>query len=315
MPACDADLIERLRPSVEGLRSPNGAETARRALLKCPSDRGFASFLSAIRLVASTTPSPVPAPNEVGTPLSYPERISAADPHALDRYTTTTQSFAADAATRAWQLGAHPLTWDMGAQLRTCAGHYVDEAAWVAVVAEHFRAADTRVLNVLEMARSQVGTREGRNDDNPYGTWFGSNHAPWCGAFVSWVFASSGHPLPAIQTKRGFMGVWLAHDWAQQHRRLVRTPQPGDVFFILRRNRTGHTGIVEAVNADGTVTTIEGNTNGAGGRLGDRVARRTRRIPTLNGGFYRPDGTVDPTDTFHTLPITHTHPLRRRRHR
>ena len=245
--------------------------------------------------------------------MPYPERVSSADPTALDCFATAARAFSAGASMRAWQLGAHPLTSDVGARMRSCRANYTDEAAWVAIVAEHFREADRRVGSVLDAARSQLGFREGRNDDNPFGKWFGNNHAPWCGAFVSWVFASSGHPLPSIQTKRGFTGVWLAHDWARAHRRLVRTPQPGDVFFILRGNRKGHTGIVETVNADGTVTTIEGNTNGAGGRLGDRVARRKRSISSLNGGFYRPDGVVDPNDELVARPVVLVgHRLRRR---
>lgn len=245
--------------------------------------------------------------------MPYPERVIVADPIALDRYALVARAFSADASARAWQLGGHLVTWDVGARVRSHAARHAEEAAWVATVAEHFRIADTRVTGVLETARSQLGVREGHNDDNPYGTWFGNNHAPWCAAFVSWVFSSSGHPLPAIQTKRGFMGVWIGRDWARAHHRLVRKPQPGDVFFILRVNRKGHTGIVESVNPDGTVTTIEGNTNGAGGRLGDRVARRMRPLASLNGGFYRPIGPIDPADELRTRPRVVARHRRRRR--
>jgi hypothetical protein len=40
----------------------------------------------------------------------------------------------------------------------------------------------------------------------------------------------------------------------------------------------GHTGIVVSVNADGSYTTIEGNTNEAGSREGDRVAVKVRNL-------------------------------------
>ena len=103
-----------------------------------------------------------------------------------------------------------------------------------------------------------------------------------------------------------FMRVAVGREWARSHGRLVKNPQPGDVFFMLRTNGTGHTGIVESVNADGTITTIEGNTNGRGSRLGDRVARRVRTIGSnngnINGGFMRPIGHIDPEDVVRTRP-------------
>lgn len=56
-------------------------------------------------------------------------------------------------------------------------------------------------------------------------------------------------------------------------------PTPGSMFF-LRGGPYGylHVGIVEAAHDDGTMTTIEGNTNDDGSANGYEVARRVRRI-------------------------------------
>ena len=234
--------------------------------------------------------------------MPYPAIISAADPQVLDALALVETMYADDLGGRAWRLGQSRWTWDLGSAAQSQVIRWRTQCVWVTTVADHFRRADIVIPTVLDMARSQIGTREGRRDDNPYGTWFGMNHAPWCAAFVSWVFAHSGARLPAIQTTKGFMRVSIGREWARVHGQLTRAPRSGDVFFILRRNGTGHTGIVEAVNADGTITTIEGNTNGSGSRSGDRVARRVRAISTINGGFLRPIGDIDTNDVVTTLP-------------
>ena len=64
------------------------------------------------------------------------------------------------------------------------------------------------------------------------------------------------------------------------------------MFFILHRDGTGHTGIVERVHANGTISTIEGNTNLSGSREGTSVLRKRRAIRAINGGFLRVVGTV-----------------------
>jgi surface antigen len=52
------------------------------------------------------------------------------------------------------------------------------------------------------------------------------------------------------------------------------------VFVLDHGHGLGHVGIVEAVVGDGTIVTVEGNTNAEGSREGDRVARH-RWAPAL----------------------------------
>jgi murein L,D-transpeptidase YcbB/YkuD len=62
----------------------------------------------------------------------------------------------------------------------------------------------------------------------------------------------------------------------------------GDVaLFDFGKGRASHTGIVEAKNADGTYTIIEGNTSTSSNDNGGKVMRRVRSTEHIHG-FYRP---------------------------
>ena len=98
----------------------------------------------------------------------------------------------------------------------------------------------------------------------------GSGVGPWCAYFVSWAAKQAGMPLG--EQGQGFGGVSAVADWAQRTGRSLpagSTPQPGDLIVWGGR----HIGIVESVDAGGSIHTIEGNSSNA-------VSRRT----------YGPDG-------------------------
>ena len=101
----------------------------------------------------------------------------------------------------------------------------------------------------------------------------------WCASFVNFVLqiAYAGkNPLPATAS----CDVIL--EFGRKHNRIVETPEPGDIFLVMRNpNDAVHTGIVTRVT-DTTVHTIEGNTNNGGGREGWGVlARERRKAPLL----------------------------------
>jgi CHAP domain len=145
---------------------------------------------------------------------------------------------------------------------------------------------------LLRVAGSQLGYRERRGNRTKFGVWYGANGSPWCAMFVSWAFHSAGLGFPRINSANGFSSVRSGYRWAKRNGRWTRSPKPGDVFFILHRDGTGHTGIVERVHANGTVTTLEGNTNVSGAREGTSVMRKRRTIRSINGGFMRVGGSV-----------------------
>jgi hypothetical protein len=88
---------------------------------------------------------------------------------------------------------------------------------------------------------------------------------PWCAYFTSWAARQAGVPLG--DAGQGFGSVDAVYAWAQSAGKAIPAgagaPQPGDLVVWDE-----HIGVVEAVGADGSITTIEGNSS-------DRVARRT----------------------------------------
>jgi hypothetical protein len=124
-----------------------------------------------------------------------------------------------------------------------------------------------KVRDVVHLAKKQVGYHERGDNLTKYGAWYGLNGQPWCGMFVSWVFAKSGHRLPHLQSDKGFAGVRAAAQVLRRRGLLRRRPKAGDLY--LHRGATwqsDHTGIVIKVERDGDFWTVEGN-------KGDRVQR------------------------------------------
>lgn len=144
--------------------------------------------------------------------------------------------------------------------------------------------ADPASARLLAAAQTQVGQAEeppGSNDspaiaryrDAVAGAVAG---APWCAYFVSWAAAQAGVPLG--EEGQGFGAVADVTAWAQRTGRLLApgaAPAPGDLMLFGDR----HMGIVESVNADGSLTTVEGNHR-------DRVDR-VQRSPSEATGFVR----------------------------
>ena len=57
------------------------------------------------------------------------------------------------------------------------------------------------------------------------------------------------------------------------------TPTPNSIAVFQKGNTSsGHMAVVESVNNDGTISTIEGNTGAGGGREGDGVYAKKRKI-------------------------------------
>ena len=127
---------------------------------------------------------------------------------------------------------------------------------------------------------SQLGVREltGNNDGIAVEKYLNyvwlKKGQPWCAAFVSWSFGQNG-----IKKARSGGCVQLMEQGTTIYKSGVirETPQKADVFFIYyaEKGRVAHTGFVDSWGED-FVTTVEGNTNGAGSREGNGVYRKKR---------------------------------------
>ena len=126
----------------------------------------------------------------------------------------------------------------------------------------------------LAAAQAEVGVAEqppGSNDGPRIADYrtatAGSGVGPWCAYFTSWAATQAGTPLG--EAGQGFGSVSALYDWAQRTGRAIPAgngvaPSPGDLIVWGGR----HIGIVESVDPDGSIHTIEGNSSNA-------VSRRT----------------------------------------
>ena len=124
---------------------------------------------------------------------------------------------------------------------------------------------------ILNAIRPEVGVAEqppGSNDSPRLAQYrqatAGSGVGPWCAYFVSWAARQAGTPLG--DSGQGFGRVDDVFAWAQKTGKALpagSTPAPGDLIVWDE-----HIGVVESVDPDGTIHTIEGNSS-------DQVSQRT----------------------------------------
>ena len=148
-----------------------------------------------------------------------------------------------------------------------------------------------RPIDVICVAISTLGYKESPAGSNAsrYGAWYGMDRQPWCASWVSWVFYHAGLPLP-ITTPKGFCYCPYGVKWFKEKGRFFNQPKIGDVCFFdwQRDGISDHVGIVEKVNKDGSITTIEGNTSSSSNSNGGEVQRRHRTLDVVQG-FGRPN--------------------------
>lgn len=125
---------------------------------------------------------------------------------------------------------------------------------------------------VLAAVQGEVGQAEqppGSNDSARIAQYrqatAGSGVGPWCAYFTSWAAREAGMPLG--EQGQGFGSVDALYAWAQRAGRALPNgpgvvPRPGDLIVWDE-----HIGVVESVQPDGSVATIEGNSS-------DQVSRR-----------------------------------------
>lgn len=159
--------------------------------------------------------------------------------------------------------------------------------------------------DLIGVALTQVGYREGANNDTKYGDWYGLSNQPWCAMFVSWCARQadiSTDILPMSARARpdgqGFNITWYKRGSGYR-------PQPGDLFFVGTTYDWSHVGIVYEVHDD-YIYTIEGNTNNDGSAEGTDVMIRSRKIDTCDFGVPAYEGCDQDHD--YTLGYDSAHP-------
>lgn len=144
---------------------------------------------------------------------------------------------------------------------------------------------------ILSIARSQIGTSATAVKRCKYNTWYygaevsGSGY-DWCEVFVQWVFSQAGADS-LLYTRTANCG-YAARAFHSRGRLYTSGYRKGDVVFFHWTDErstlvpgtyvSDHVGIIESVNGDGTITSIEGNTGGSYGS----VMRRVRSLSVVS---------------------------------
>jgi hypothetical protein len=150
---------------------------------------------------------------------------------------------------------------------------------------------------LTELARFELGTEEvnGTNCGPRVNEYKAATNLPpkeswsWCAAFVCWLVreAMKANGIKESDTfkRPRTAGAWDLENWsiAQGSETNTKKPHRGDIqagdIVIFKFS---HIGIAEsAPDKNGEVTTIEGNTDGAGSREGGAVLRKKRRVDQI----------------------------------
>lgn len=112
---------------------------------------------------------------------------------------------------------------------------------------------------------------------------------PWCAAFVCWVVreaaAKAGVPFTNTFIRPTTAGAYALELWslAQDSSTHTKKPHRGDIkagdIVVFTFSHVGFA--VSAPDKNGYVTTIEGNTDGAGSREGGAVLRKKRKLTAI----------------------------------
>ncbi len=136
---------------------------------------------------------------------------------------------------------------------------------------------------VIKTYQGEIGIREetGQNDGQRVEEYLHAvgqkKGAPWCAAFVSWVFVQAD--VTAIRSAWSPSWFPAANVVYTRGSAGNLTPLPADVFGIYFQNlkRIAHVGFIDNWQSNTSfLITVEGNTNDAGSREGDGVYRKRR---------------------------------------
>jgi hypothetical protein len=155
---------------------------------------------------------------------------------------------------------------------------------------------------VIAVAEGELGVREtpGQPDRGPrvdqYLARVSRKGEPWCVAFLYWCFDEAAKALRRPNPMEKTASVWQHWEKARKRIDTVVVPaasaridpsliRPGMIFHVDTGGGKGHAGLVTDAFEDGRIATVEGNTNAHGGRDGDGVYRRERRVRDIDMGF------------------------------
>jgi hypothetical protein len=149
---------------------------------------------------------------------------------------------------------------------------------------------------LVQLARAEIGTAEvnGTNCGPRVNEYKAATNLPpdepwpWCAAFICWLVREALKATATAETgafrRPVTAGAWDFINWSLRQDNTTLTKRdpgtdilPGDIVVF----KFSHIGLAVTAPADGTVQTIEGNTDGAGSREGGAVLQKRRRLPQI----------------------------------
>lgn len=146
----------------------------------------------------------------------------------------------------------------------------------------------TLAIASLQSAQSQLGVTEKPKGSNAgpeveiylKSVGLGKGYS-WCMAFVFWNLLQASNLTKIANPLKKTGGVLAQFSFCKNL--IVKLPKPGYIFIMDFGHGVGHTGFVSQVFKNGTIETIEGNTNDDGSREGYEVAKRIRKVSQMAG--------------------------------
>ena len=154
-----------------------------------------------------------------------------------------------------------------------------------------------KASDIIRIAKAEVGTKATNYRKCKYNTWYygytvSGDAYHWCAVFVCWVFNQLGALSSLLYGKNASCG-YMAKAFQDRGRLIVPKStadvKAGDVVFFHWSNErstlvpgtyvSNHVGIVTAVNSNGTISTVEGNTIDT---VNGQVAARTRSMDVVS---------------------------------
>ncbi len=147
------------------------------------------------------------------------------------------------------------------------------------------------MLKIIEIAISQLGVQEDKLHTNhgeviKYQKAAGLGDAggyAWCQSFVYWcglqAYGKAGNPIPRVGGVLNCLSIAKQKGYTiilKENATSLNIPI-GAQFILKEKNGSGHTGLIESIDIDGQLHTIEGNSNDDGSRDGYKVCRQNKR--------------------------------------
>lgn len=151
-------------------------------------------------------------------------------------------------------------------------------------IGERMAQANAYLCDTLHVEEHPRGSNTGPEVD-AFLAFAGLHAEPWCIAMQIYLANKCGvgeSRLPPIYMRASTVQV---AKWARDKDKTIdfRVVKRGDIFIRLDADgKHGHAGCVLEVRADGTMRTIEGNTNSDGSREGYAVCRHVRPLGYAN---------------------------------